>query len=92
MRPQGVQHAIDGLEVAVLDRLGRGFALAHEHRQDDRAVGLSIVFPDGAPQRLDDIDLTATGIDEGDPVDVRNIHALGQAPRVGQDAALACFH
>ena len=46
-------------------------------------------MPDGAPDRLDDVHLGATGVDERHTVEGGNVDAFGEAAGVGEQSALS---
>ena len=75
--------------------MGFGFALLlfDEEGDDDIAEffvgGLGLAH--GASGGLGDVDLGLPGVDEGDHVHGRDVHTLGQASGIGDEASGRCF-
>ena len=91
-RLQHAPHHVEG--VRLVERVHGRHLRRDGHRQDDVAQLLLVRLPlvEGAHDAahcLHDVDLRALGREEDDGVQRRHVHALGQAARVGEDAALA---
>ena len=65
--------------------------IGEEDGDDDGADRLVLGSPDSPAYGLDDVDLGAPRVDEGDPVEGGNVDAFGQALGVGEYRALVGF-
>ena len=89
VRAEGLEDAPDVREhLAVVERLLRRHAGGDENGQDDIAEVLALGAPHDAADGLDDVNGRVLGIEEDDGVEVGHVDALGEAARVGEDAAL----
>ena len=95
MRAQRLEHPPDDVEgVRLVERLLGRHLRRDDHGQDYVAEPLLLARPPvgegahDAADRLDDVDLAALGAEEDDGVERRHVHALGEAARVREDAAL----
>ena len=73
---QRLQNIPDWLELACLKCLFRIVGLLDEDRDHDSPHRLVLAQTDRSSNRLNDIDLTASRIDEGNTIKRRNIYAF----------------
>ena len=90
---QGLQDAPDvGEHLRVIQRLLGRHARRDKDRQDDVAEVLPLGLPHHAPDGLHHIHGGVLRVEEDDGVQVGHVDALGQAARVGEDAARALLN
>ena len=84
-----LDHVPHRLEHRIVERdLGIGVGV-DEHRDDDGADGLVLGLADRATDRLHDVHLRPTGVDERHAVERRHVHALRETAGVGEQTPVA---
>ena len=79
----------DRFELRLAQRRVRVVGAGEEDGNDDGADRLVGGESDGSADGLDDVDLGAPRVDEGNPVKSGNVDAFGQALGVGEHRTLA---
>ena len=89
VRAQRVEHGPDDLVLLAVLQCGlRRHPGGDAHRQDDVPVVLVLGPAHHPPHGLHHVHLRVAGVEEHHRVQAGNVHALGETPRVGEDAAL----
>ena len=90
MAPDGVERLPDlAPAIAVAEQLLRGRPRGDDDGKDDVSHPLALGPAHDPPDGLHHLDLAPARMHEQDAVERRQVDALGEAPGVGQDAALA---
>ena len=85
MRAQCVDDVPHRFELRPSQDVRRVISARDVHRDDDRAFLLSRCEPDGAPDRLHDVDLATPRVDERDAVKAWNVDTFGEAAGIREN-------